>query len=668
MSRGESAVGVLFLLALILPVSSVGQTPGRIVRAPVQATLRALLEDEDTDGDRKITVDDPRVARTGRGDKRFWFTTTNGGRWEVAGTYYLSNLLQELTMFKDAHIDTADLDVERIFEKPVHRISRRIRDEFWRGLKRTIDERGLPAIIRDEKVTTDDGRHYLYVPHDDDAARAYFSRLAERHQEWKLKVVVLPEHVTPDYLRCLKGRHGLLSLALRETPSGELEGEPFIVPGGRFNEMYGWDSYFIVLGLLKDGRVDLVRSIVDNCVYEIRHYGAILNANRTYYLTRSQPPFLTSMAIACYSRLPRGEASKLWLARALDAAIGEYRNIWMNRDHLTETGLSRYFDPGRGIPPEVEPDHYDKVLETYAKRAGMSLDQFKEAYGSGSLHIAELDTFFMHDRAMRESGHDSSYRLLGCCADLVTVDLNSLLYKIESDIASILSSEFGGTLTLSNGSVELSSTWRGKAEERKMLMNRYFWNSEQGMFFDYDFVHGCQSTYVSATGFYPLWSGVATKEQARRLLQAALPLLETAGGVAGSSLVSRGPVSRERPSYQWDFPYGWAPHQMLLWQGLIDYGYDRVARRLAYKWLYTISLNAVQYNGTIPEKLDVQLRTHDVFAEYGNVGTTFSYITREGFGWTNASYEVGLNVLSPDLVDALNRLVPPEWMFPGKKK
>ena len=668
MSRGGCAVGVFVLLALTRPVSSFGQAPGRIVRAPVQATLRALLEDEDTDGDRKITVDDPRVARTGRGDKRFWFTTTDGSRWEVAGTYYLSNLPQELTMFKDAHVDTADLDAERVFEKPVHRISRRIREEFWRGLKRTIDERGLPAIIRDEKVTTDDGRHYLYVPHDDDAARAYFSRLAESHQEWKLNVVVLPEHVTPDYLRSLKGRQGLLSLALRETPSGELEGEPFIVPGGRFNEMYGWDSYFIVLGLLKDGRVDLVRSIVDNFVYEIRHYGAILNANRTYYLTRSQPPFLTSMAIACYSRLPRDETNKMWLARALEAAIREHRNVWMNGDHLTETGLSRYFDPGTGIPPEVEPEHYDKVLATYAKAAGMSLDRFKEAYGSGSLHVAELDTFFMHDRAMRESGHDSSYRLLGCCADLVTVDLNSLLYKIESDIASILSSEFGGTLTLSNGSVERTSTWRGKAEERKMLMNRYLWNSEQGMFFDYDFAHGCQTTYLSATAFYPLWSGVATKDQARRLLQAALPLLETAGGVAGSSLVSRGPVSRERPSYQWDFPYGWAPHQMLLWQGLIDYGYDRVARRLAYKWLYTISLNAVQYNGTIPEKLDVQLRTHDVFAEYGNVGTTFSYITREGFGWTNASYEVGLNILSPDLVDALNRLVPPEWVFMGKKK
>jgi alpha,alpha-trehalase len=658
----------IVLLALAPGADCLCQRPEPGMRVPVESTLRALLDDEDTDGDKKITIDDPHIPGSGRGDKRFWIPTQGGGRREVAGTYYLSNLLQELTMFKETEIDTADLDAERIFEKPVHRISRRIREDFWHGLMRTIDERGLPSIIRDEKVATSGGTRYLYVPHDDKVARSYFEGLSRVHPDWKLNVSVLPGEITPEFLRSLKGKHGLLSLGLKETPSGNFEGEPFIVPGGRFNEMYGWDSYFIVLGLLKDGKVELARSIINNCVYEISHYGAILNANRTYYLTRSQPPFLTSMVIACYGRLPRNLESKQWLGRALEAAIAEYRGVWMNGDHLTVTGLSRYFDSGRGIPPEVEPGRFDEVIGTFAKREGMPIDKFKEAYDSGALHAAELDTFFMHDRAMRESGHDSSYRLLGCCADLVTVDLNSLLYKIESDIAALLSSEFGGTLTLGNGSVEHAATWKGKAEARRVLMNRYLWNATQGMFFDYDFAHECQTTYLSSTAFYPLWSGVATRDQAKRLLQAALPLLETPGGVAGSSLISRGPVSRKRPQYQWDFPYGWSPHQMLLWQGLMDYGYDSVARRLAYKWLYTITLNAVQYNGTIPEKFDVELRTHDVFAEYGNVGTTFSYITREGFGWTNASYEVGLNLLSPDLVDALNRLVPPEWVFLGERR
>ena len=102
---------------------------------------------------------------------------------------------------------------------------------------------------------------------------------------------------------------------------------------------------------------------------------------------------------------------------------------------------------------------------------------------------------------------------------------------------------------------------------------------------------------------------------------------------------------------------------MLVWQGLIDYGYDTISHRLIYRWLYTITRNAADYNGTIPEKLDVVKRSHRFFAEYGNVGTTFSYITREGFGWMNASYQVGLDLLPENLRDHLERLVPPEWIF-----
>lgn len=107
---------------------------------------------------------------------------------------------------------------------------------------------------------------------------------------------------------------------------------------------------------------------------------------------------------------------------------------------------------------------------------------------------------------------------------------------------------------------------------------------------------------------------------------------------------------------------------MLIWEGMRNYGFDDIAQRLAYRWLYTITRNAVDYNGTIPEKLDVVKRSHQVFAEYGNVGTKFSYITREGFGWMNASYQVGLGILPKDLLDSLDRLIPPEWVFPGGRK
>ena len=102
---------------------------------------------------------------------------------------------------------------------------------------------------------------------------------------------------------------------------------------------------------------------------------------------------------------------------------------------------------------------------------------------------------------------------------------------------------------------------------------------------------------------------------------------------------------------------------MIVWGALYNYDFDRDAERLIYKWLYTLTSNAAKYNGTIPEKYDVVNRSHDVFAEYGNVGTKFAYITREGFGWTNASFQIGIDLLSPDHRKQLNELIPPEWIF-----
>jgi alpha,alpha-trehalase len=135
------------------------------------------------------------------------------------------------------------------------------------------------------------------------------------------------------------------------------------------------------------------------------------------------------------------------------------------------------------------------------------------------------------------------------------------------------------------------------------------------------------------------------------------------GGLAASGKKSRGELSGRRMPRQWDYPYGWAPHQMLAWRGLTDYGFEKIAQRLVYRWLYTITINARNYNGTIPEKFNVVTRSHRVFAEYGNVGTEFDCITREGFGWMNASYQVGLQFLNPELQEKLKRLVPPEWVF-----
>jgi alpha,alpha-trehalase len=626
------------------------------IRINIRENLERLLSQEDSDGDCKITVDD-------RGSKRFQLLTIDGRSFEVAGTYYLSNLLQELGLAQVARTETALLDSSRLFEPPTERISRLIREDYWDGLTRRIDEDGLRQILSDEKAATADGFNYLYVPSEDALAFEYFTEISTRRPELNLKVVRLPVDITPEYVRNLDGFHGVLALSIVARPDGEYEGLPFVVPGGRFNEMYGWDSYFIALGLLNDGRVDLAKSMVENLIYEITHYGAILNANRTYFLTRSQPPFLTSMGLEVYRRLPEGESNKVWLEAVMGAAIKEYRDAWMGPTRQTSVGLSRYCDSGYGAPPEVEPGHFDVVFQAYADKHKMEPRAFESAYRSGTLDVPELDTYFVHDRAMRESGHDTSYRLEGCCADLVTVDLNALLYKIEIDIASTIDGEFGGTARIGEGEPETSSAWHEAAAKRKELIDRYHWNVDRGMFFDYDYVRGRQTAYVSATTFYPLWAGSASPQQAESVINNALPLLEASGGIVGSTEESRGPITPEHPPRQWDYPHGWAPHQMLVWQGLINYGYQEIALRLAYRWLYTITLNATNYNGTVPEKFDAVTRSHQVFAEYGNVGTKFSYITREGFGWTNASYQIGVGLLPPELRDKLDRLIPPEWIF-----
>ncbi|MGH2567793.1 MAG: trehalase family glycosidase, partial [Bacteroidota bacterium] len=654
----------LFAVIVAFPLLpfAVAQQEQPLVRVHVRTTLDTLIEDEDTDLDTKITIEDPHLAGTERGDKRFWILVDGMKTHEVSGTYFLSNLLQELKLAEEAGLDSVTLRPDRIFEPPVDRISRMIREVYWDGLTRRIDEEGLMKTLSDEKTSTVDGYNYVYVSPSDKLAYNYFSKIAQSYPAAKIKVVQLPAKITPSHVRSIDGYHGILTLALTEE-NGRPKGVPFVVPGGRFNEMYGWDSYFIVLGLLQDDGVDLAKAMVDNFAYEITHYGKILNANRTYYLTRSQPPFLTSMMLAVYDRLPKDASSKGWLKEMLTAAIKEYYEVWMNASRLTKIGLSRYFDEGYGPPPEVEPGHFDDAYAVYAQKFGMDLKKFEEAYTSGAIKVPELDAYFVHDRAMRESGHDTSYRLVNRCADLVTVDLNSLLYKIELDVARTIENEFEGRLLQTGGKTERSSDWFERAEKRKTLINLYQWNEERGIFFDYDFVHDRQTEYVSATTFYPLWAGVASVEQAKALVKNALPLLEMPGGIVSSTEESRGLLSAERPPRQWDFPNGWAPHQMLVWQGLINYGYERIAHRLIYRWLHTITLNAAHYHGTVPEKFDLTTRSHQVFAEYGNVGTKFAYITREGFGWTNASFQVGLKLLPQEQRVSLNQLIPPEWVF-----
>lgn len=620
-----------------------------IFKLNIASTLSALLQQEDTDGDNKITIEDT-------GPKLYKITAISGEEYPLKGTYHLSNLLQELVLAKNEGKTVAEIPLSKLEELPVTRISRMIRDYFWDGLTRTIDEAGVEKLIADTKnetLTAD--KLPIYIPFKDEVAYNYYEQLSAK---LPLKAVRLPENITPEYVKSINKKPGILSLKLEEK-NGTIQGVPFVVPGGRFNEMYGWDSYFESIGLLLDGRVDLSKAMADNFQYEINNYGKILNANRSYYLTRTQPPFYTRLIREIYAETK----DKNWLKSHLKTAIKEYETVWMvPGERLTENGLNRYMAQGVGIPPEVEEGHYNAVLKPFAKEAKCSIATYSEKYQDGSIKNAYLDTYFLHDRTVRESGHDTSNRIEGNCADLNLVELNVLLYTYEIDIAELIQTVFNDSLETERKKYT-SSYWFQKATKRKELLHTYCWNEEKGLYVDYNFVTKKQSTFIAATTFTPLWAGITSAENAKKLLKNALPLLKENGGIAATTKESRGVVSDDRPHRQWDYPNGWAPHQMMIWKGLLNYGFTAEAQELVYRWLFMITKNAVDYNGTIPEKYDVVAATHKVFAEYGNVGTDFDYISQEGFGWMNASYQLGVSLLEEKYKLNLNKLTNPEVLF-----
>ena len=615
----------------------------------IDNVLEELLRQEDTDGDKRITIED-------QGPKSFVIKDENTQeKTTVEGTYHLSNLLQELVLAKESGSTTIDL--RHVFEKPIDRLKRMIEEYYWDGLTRTIDEEGLQKVLSDEKSETE--IHRIYVPFHDHLAHDYYMGLSSEFS--KLEIIRLPEMITPEYVSGINEKPGILSLKL-EAHDGQLKGVSFVVPGGRFNEMYGWDSYFEAVGLLLGPKKHLAKNMADNFQYEIEYYGKILNANRTYYLTRTQPPFYTSMIREVYESAVKG-VDLGWLKSHLTTAVQEYITVWMVQDkRLTEIGLNRYLAEGIGLPPEVEEGHYNAVLQSYAHTANMSLEAFEKAYYERKIDNRELDDYFVHDRTVRENGHDTSYRLEGRCAQLLCVELNSFLYKYEVDFAYLIRTYFNDIFTYNDETFD-SDYWLQKAAKRKELMNAYLWNEEDTCYYDYDIVEKKQIPFISATSLIPLWAGIPDENQTKKLVQNILPELVETGGVAGCTEESRGQISEDRPARQWDYPNGWAPHQMMIWKGLLHYNYTEKVNELIYRWLWMITKNAVDYNGTIPEKYDVVTATHKVFAEYGNVGTEFEYIAREGFGWMNASYIYGLHLLPDHLKENLNKLVHPDTLF-----
>jgi alpha,alpha-trehalase len=436
----------------------------------------------------------------------------------------------------------------------------------------------------------------------------------------------------------------------------------YVVPGGRFNEMYGWDSYFIIRGLVRDNRIELARGMVENFFFEIEHYGAVLNANRTYYLTRSQPPFLTSMILAVYeAQKAAGHEDRTWLEKAYGYAARDY-SLWTREPHLAgSTGLSRYYDFGNGPAPESlkdETGHLTQVAAYFLAHPGggrgylaptKNGDASQASVGPlfglqvcetaatmarsdcASAGSAALSTdYYKGDRAMRESGYDISFRFgpFGAATHhYAPVCLNSLLYKTEEDLA-LISDILGRK--------KEAADWRKRADDRKERIQTYLWDEKRGLYFDYDFEKQLQSSYEYVTTFLPMWTGIATPEQARAIMK-NLAVFEKPGGLVMSPFES---------GAQWDYPYAWAPNQLLADEGIRRYGFKDDADRVSYEFLSTVAEN-FRRDGTIREKYNAVTRSSETQVTAGY------HMNIVGFGWTNGVFLALLNQLPPDAVSRL---------------
>jgi len=458
-----------------------------------------------------------------------------------------------------------------------------------------------------------DGRWPVYVPRSDDLPLIEESLRREMPASGfkSIDIQQLPEDL--DSLR----EQGLLYLP-----------RPYVVPGGRFNEMYGWDSFFIQVGLLRDADLDLAKDMADNFLYEVNNYGKVLNANRTYYLTRSQPPFLTQMILGVYKKTH----DRKWLEDA-EPEIEKYYRVWSTEPHLTpDTGLSRYYDMGEGPAPEVvsaERDaqgrtHYD-LVKNYFKTHQIDAYDVSQYYDKATDQLTPL--FYKGDRSMRESGFDPSNRFGPFNIDIVHYDpvcLNSLLYLMETQTAEILH-------TL--GRDADAGVWGKRAQQRAERINRLMWDPKDGLYYDYDFVTKRIRHYPFLTTFYPLWAGFASAEQAARV-EKNLPLFEKMGGLQTSTYVS---------GNQWDAPFGWAPLQMIAVEGLRRYGYRDDAERISMKFLSLVRREFLR-QGYIVEKYDVVAGGSNVAA---NIHFGYS-ANQAGFGWTNAVFTELYDQLTPE--------------------
>ena len=384
---------------------------------------------------------------------------------------------------------------------------------------------------------------------------------------------------------------------------------PYVVPGGRFREIYYWDTYFTMLGLKADGQSFLVESMLENFEALVAAHGHIPNGARTYYLSRSQPPFLALMV----GLSDRTDADSR--RRQLQAMQGEYA-FWMKgADCVAVTGacdhvvrmpdgalLNRYWD-ARDTPRD----------ESWAEDVATA----REAVGRSAADV------YRDLRSGAESGWDFSSRWFDDpntlatlhTTEIVPVDLNSLLWTLERTIAAHC------RILAERACVR---DFDRKAADRKRAMNRYLWSASERRFGDWDRRTGRMTSSVSAAGLYPLFTGWASPPQASAMARLTQTALIAPGGLRTTTLTT---------GQQWDAPNGWAPLQWIAISGLDRYGHHDQAETIATRWLNTVD-RVYRETGKMLEKYDI---------EQQRPGGGGEYPLQDGFGWTNGVTRALLN-------------------------
>jgi alpha,alpha-trehalase len=353
---------------------------------------------------------------------------------------------------------------------------------------------------------------------------------------------------TKDYKDCLKYIEKYWREITCFCPHDEFKhlGLPnkFISPNENIykNDQFYWDSYFIIIGLVKCGRGDIAKGMIDNFLFLQKRFNIIPMRNRFYNLGCSQPPFLTTMAREVFSV----DSDEHWLKTVMAAAEHELKTYWMNKKlteiHIVYEGLSRYCD------------HY-----------------------------------ITHVAAEHESGWDMTSRFNNRCLNYLPVDLNCLLYKYETDLA-----EFYKSIR----NYKKSEAYVVQSEKRRRKMNKLMWNFKKGFYFDFDYRRKKQSSFYSVAGFYPLWARMATYTQARKMVD-HLDKFEYEGGLANTQ---RNRLSDEYKQH--DYPNGWPNQHWIVIRGLMNYGFHRNAARIAKKYL-DLNKKIFNETGKLWEKYNV---------------------------------------------------------------